>query len=65
MTESSGARGVRIIDDSKSRYHIFAFEKPDSFYISYEDMKKRFKKLKSFQNLWLWSTYQGMNMTLI
>ena len=40
LTERSGARGVRIIDSTKSRFDIFANEKPDSFFISYEDMKK-------------------------
>lgn len=38
MAENSGSRGVRIIDAKKSRYHIFAHEKPNSFYTSYEDM---------------------------
>lgn len=39
MPESSGARGVRVIDESKSKYEIFAYEKPTSVYVSYEDMK--------------------------
>lgn len=51
MTESSGARGIRIIDDSKSRYHIFAYEKPDSFYISYEDMMKTLEDVDVFPEL--------------
>lgn len=51
LTESSGARGVRVIDDSKSRYHIFAHEKPDSFYISYEDMKKTLEDADEFPEL--------------
>lgn len=51
MTESSGARGVRIIDDSKSRFHIFAYEKPDSFYISYDDMKKTLEEAEVFPEL--------------
>ena len=38
MAENSGSRGVRIIDANKSRYHIFAHEKPNSFYTSYDDM---------------------------
>ena len=51
MTESSGARGVRIIDDSKSRYHIFAYEKPDSFYISYEEMRQILEEADEFPEL--------------
>lgn len=39
LPESSGARGVRVIDESKSKYEIFAHEKPTSVYVSYEDMK--------------------------
>lgn len=39
IPESSGARGVRVIDESKSKYEIFAHEKPTSVYVSYEDMK--------------------------
>ena len=38
VVNGSGSRGVRIIDASKSRYEIFAYEKPNSFYTSYEDM---------------------------
>ncbi len=39
IPESSGARGVRVIDENKSKYEIFAHEKPTSVYVSYEDMK--------------------------
>ena len=59
MTESSGASGVRIIDDSKSRYHIFAFEKPDSFYISYEDMKKTLQEAEEFPELMVMEYLSG------
>lgn len=51
LTESSGARGVRIIDSAKSRYQIFAYEKPDSLYISYEDMIKTLQEAEDFPNL--------------
>jgi carbamoyl-phosphate synthase large subunit len=36
--ESSGSRGIRIIDPTKSRYDILFNEKPNSFYISYEEL---------------------------
>ena len=39
IPESSGARGVRVIDESKSKYEIFAHNKPTSVYVSFEDMK--------------------------
>ena len=51
LTQSSGARGVRIIDNSKSRFQIFAYEKPSSFYISYEDMKKTLQDAAEFPEL--------------
>ena len=38
IVDGSGSRGVRIIDSTKSRYDIFVKEKPNSFYISYDDM---------------------------
>ena len=38
IVDGSGSRGVRIIDSTKSRYDIFLKEKPNSFYISYDDM---------------------------
>ena len=39
IPDSSGARGVRIIDDRKSKFEIFAYEKPSSFIIGYDDFK--------------------------
>lgn len=38
IANESGSRGVRIIDPHKNRYNIFAHQKPNSFYTSYEDM---------------------------
>lgn len=37
-TESSGSRGIRIIDPAKSRFDILFGEKPNSFYISLEEL---------------------------
>ena len=36
--ESSGSRGIRIVDPNKSRFDILFNEKPNSFYISYEEL---------------------------
>ncbi len=38
-TELSGSRGIRIVDPSKSRFDILFREKPNSFYISYEELE--------------------------
>lgn len=37
-TESSGSRGIRIIDPTKSRFDILFGEKPNSFFISLEEL---------------------------
>lgn len=37
-TQSSGSRGIRIVDPKKSRYDILFNEKPNSFFISYEEL---------------------------
>lgn len=59
MTESSGARGVRIIDAKKSRFDIFAYEKPDSFFISYDDMKNTLKEADVFPELMVMEYLSG------
>ena len=38
-TELSGSRGIRIVDPSKSRFDILFGEKPNSFFISYEELE--------------------------
>lgn len=43
IVDGSGSRGVRLIDATKSRYDIFVKEKPNSFYISYDDMLSMLK----------------------
>ncbi len=37
-TELSGSRGIRIVDPSKSRFDILFGEKPNSFYITLEEL---------------------------
>ena len=59
LTESSGARGVRIIDSTKSRFDIFANEKPDSFFISYEDMKKTLQEADVFPEIMVMEYLSG------
>lgn len=59
LTESSGARGVRIIDSTKSRFDIFANEKPDSFFISYEDMKKTLQEAAVFPEIMVMEYLSG------
>jgi carbamoyl-phosphate synthase large subunit len=37
-TESSGSRGIRIVNPKQSRFDILFHEKPNSFFISYEEL---------------------------
>lgn len=37
-TESSGSRGIRIVNPALSRFDILFHEKPNSFFISYEEL---------------------------
>ncbi len=39
-TELSGSRGIRIVDPNKTRFDILFGEKPNSFYISYKELKE-------------------------
>ena len=53
IVNGSGSRGVRIIDANKSRYDIFAHEKPNSFYTSYEDMLAILKSADKLEEMML------------
>jgi len=53
IVNGSGSRGVRIIDAKKSRYYIFAHEKPNSFYTSYEDMLSVLKSADKLEEMML------------
>lgn len=53
IVNGSGSRGVRIIDANKSRYQIFAHEKPNSFYTSYEDMLSVLKSADKLEEMLL------------
>lgn len=53
IVNGSGSRGVRIIDANKSRYQIFAHEKPNSFFTSYEDMLAVLKSAEKLDEMML------------
>lgn len=38
IVDGSGSRGVRIIDAKRNRYQIFVNEKPNSFFVAFDDM---------------------------
>lgn len=50
-TNLSGSRGIRIIDPKKSRYDILFGEKPNSFYISLEELKTILSEKKTMPEM--------------
>ncbi len=64
IVNGSGSRGVRIIDANKSRYSIFAYEKPNSFYTSYEDMLSILKSTDHIDQLMLLEVMNGPEFTV-
>ncbi len=64
IVNGSGSRGVRIIDAYKSRYQIFAHEKPNSFYTSYDDMLSILREPKQLDELMLVEYMPGNEYTV-
>lgn len=64
IVNGSGSRGVRIIDAQKSRYEIFAYEKPNSFYTSYEDMLSILRSAPKLDEMMLLEVMHGPEFTV-
>ena len=64
IVDGSGSRGVRIIDSTKSRYDIFVKEKPNSFYISYDDMLAMLKEAPKLHDMLLVEYMHGPEYTV-
>lgn len=64
MLEESGSRGVRIIDNQRNRYQIFAHEKPNSFFTSYEDMLSVLNNAESIEPMMLIPYFPGNEYTV-
>lgn len=64
IVEESGSRGVRIIDANKSRYEIYAHQKPNSFYTSYEDMLSILKSAPNLDQMMLLEVMHGPEYTV-
>lgn len=64
IVNGSGSRGVRIIDAKKSRYQIFAHEKPNSFYTSYDDMLSILNEPEQIDELMLVEYMPGNEYTV-
>ena len=64
IVDGSGSRGVRIIDSKVSRYDIFAYQKPNSFYTSYEDMLSVLKSARQLDEMMLVECMYGPEYTV-
>lgn len=64
VVDGSGSRGVRIIDSRVSRYDIFAHQKPNSFYTSYEDMLSVLRSASKLDEMMLVECMHGPEYTV-
>ncbi len=64
VTESSGSRGIRIIDNKRSRFDLFAYEKPASLYTSLQNMRSILQEPVQFPELLLMKYLPGEEYTV-
>ena len=64
MKDGSGSRGIRILDPSKSRFDIFAEEKPNSFFTTYEDMLSILQEAEQMPELMVMDYLPGMEYSV-
>lgn len=64
IVNNSGSRGVRIIDNQKNRYDIFANEKPNSFFTSYDNMMDILKSASKLDEMMLLEYLPGNEYTV-
>lgn len=64
IKDGSGSRGIRLIDPSKSRFDIFAGEKPNSFFTTYDDMISILGEAKEFPELMIMDYLPGMEYSV-
>ena len=62
--EGNGSRGVRILDPFVSRYRLFFDEKPNSMYISYEELIYILKEKKEIPQMIVMEYLSGSEYTL-
>lgn len=64
IVEGSGSRGVRVIDNSRSRYKLFSQEKPSSLFTSYDDMVSILESEKKLDTMMLMHYFPGNEYTV-
>jgi carbamoyl-phosphate synthase large subunit len=63
-TELSGSRGIRIIDPNKTRSDILLGEKPNSFYISYDELKNILSERITFPEMMVMEALPGKEFSV-
>ncbi len=64
IPDSSGSKGIRVIDANKSRYEIFINEKPSSLIVSKDDMMETLRQADTFPELLLMEYMPGDEYTI-
>lgn len=64
IVNGSGSRGVRIIDGKKSLYNLFAYEKANSLYTSYDYMLSIIRSAKHLEPMMLLEYMHGPEYTV-
>ncbi len=64
IPDSSGSKGIRVIDANKSRYDIFVNEKPSSLIVSKEDIVSTLQQAQAFPDLLLMEYMPGDEYTI-
>ena len=63
-TELSGSRGIRIVDPEKSRFDILFGEKPNSFYITFEELRTILCEKKSMPEMMVMEGLPGKEFSI-
>ena len=64
IVDGSGSRGVRIIDASRNRFNIFVNEKPNSFFVAYDDMVSILQEADEFHEMLMVEYLPGNEYTV-
>lgn len=64
IKDGSGSRGIRVLDPSKSRFDVFAGEKPNSFFTTYEDMLSILQEAEQMPELMVMDYLPGMEYSV-
>lgn len=63
-THGSGSRGFRILDETKSRYELFLYDKPTASYVTLNEMEQILKEATIFPELLIMEYLPGKEYTV-